>query len=69
MSSRDTETVEARLARLAGATSNLAPPPGLSERLAKRARNRGVAGVILPFGGRALVVAALAAAAAVAFAF
>jgi hypothetical protein len=70
---KDRETVDARLRRLAAATSELAPPSGLAERLAARvlaarSRPRGIAGMVLPFGRPALLAAALAAAASVALA-
>jgi hypothetical protein len=69
-SRRDTETVEARLARLRDATEALAPPVGFDDRVAGALRGRrGLAAVVLPFGRRALAVAALAAAASVALAF
>jgi hypothetical protein len=65
------ETVDERLARLRDATHALAPPPDLADRLARGARasptRQGVAGIVLPFGRTALVAAALAAAASVAF--
>jgi hypothetical protein len=67
---KEQETVDRRLRRLADATRDLAPPPGLADRLAQRAsatrrRPRGLAAVVLPFGRPALVAAALAAAASV----
>jgi hypothetical protein len=70
---KDRETVDGRLRRLADATRDLSPPPGLADRLAQpfaipRRRPSGLAAVVLPFGRPALVAAALAAAASVALA-
>lgn len=70
---KDKETMDTRLRRIADATGDLAPPAGLAERLAApyrspRARSRGIAGVVLPFGRPALLAAALAAAASIALA-
>ena len=68
-SERDRETVDARLARLRGATEALAPPGDFAQRVAGAIHaRRGVPGVVLPFARRALWAAALAAAASVAFA-
>jgi hypothetical protein len=65
---RKQEGVTARLSRLRDATSALAVPAGLEERLAKAAlapRPPARAGVVLPFARIALVAAALAAAASI----
>jgi hypothetical protein len=66
--------MDERIARLRQATEALEPPPDLAGRLARsafeaaRAGRRGISAVVLPFGRRALVVAAFAAAASVALA-
>lgn len=67
------ETVDARLRRLAAATADITPPPGLAERLAERYRAgrpsvRGIAAIVLPFYRPALLAASLAAAASIALA-
>jgi hypothetical protein len=70
----DRETTDERIARLRQATEALSPPVDLAGRLARgamgaaRAGRRGISAVVLPFGRRALVAAAFAAAASVALA-
>jgi hypothetical protein len=69
--------MDERIARLRQATEALSPPADMAGRLARgalamrsaaRAGRRGISAVVLPFGRRALVAAAFAAAASVALA-
>lgn len=68
MIDREDQEIDARLGKLRDATSTLAPRPDFAARVMSRAAApRGLA-VVLPFSRRAVVAAALAAAASVAFA-